>query len=257
VGRDIRFTVGTAREPVTFRSTMTSGDVWSAMIRDTAATPREALSRAREIADTALRNEGEIAGRRVFRTWFQEIEARWEAIGARGIVVAGRRAEHVRIVGNDVAGHFQGISVALSADDRTVYRVGVAIIQGNAIRLPGWALAAGRTEGIFIGNCESATVDENMVIVGGGVNSEPSIAADGIRAGGAFGARLLIRGNHVDAALAGIRVEPIGAPPPHMRRWVASDNVNLGGACLEAPCAVMEDANVPARVAACAGDRPI
>ena len=257
VASDIRFTVGANREPVVFRSTMTSGDVWSAMIRETATTPREALSRAVQIADMALRNEGEIAGRRVFRNWFKEIEARWEAIGARAIVVAGRRAEHVRIVGNDVAGHLQGISVALSADDRTVYRVGVALVEGNAIRLPGWSLVAARTEGIFIGNCESATVDQNMVIVGGGVDSEPSIAADGIRAGGAFGARLLIRGNYVDAAIAGIRVQPIGVPPPHMRRWVASDNVNLGGACLEAPCEVMEDANVPARVVACPGDRPI
>jgi hypothetical protein len=256
VGSDIRFTVGQDREPVTFRSTMTSGGVWSAMIRDTAGTPREALSRAVEIADTALRNEGEIAGRRVFRDWFREIEARWDAIGARGIVVAGRRAEHVRIVGNDVAGHLQGISVAVSADDRTVYRVGVAIVEGNVIRLPGWSLVAARTEGIFMGNSESATVDQNMVIVGGGVDSEPSIAADGIRASGAFGARLLIRGNHVDAAIAGIRVQPIGTPPPHMRRWVASDNVNLGGVCLEAPCEVMEDANVPARAVACPGDRP-
>lgn len=257
IGRDIRFTVGTDRETVRFRSTMSSGDVWSAMVRETAATPREALSRAREIADTVLRNEGEIAGRRVFRTWFEEIEARWEAIGARGIVVAGQRAEHVRIVGNDVAGHLQGISAALSADDRTVYRTGIAIIEDNAIRLPGWSLVADRTEGVFVGNCESAAVEENTVIVGGGVNSEPSIAADGIRAAGALGARLLLRGNHVDAAIAGIRVEPIGAPPPHMRRWVASDNVNIGGLCLEAPCEVMEDANVPARLVACPLDRPI
>jgi hypothetical protein len=258
VGREIRFNVGRDREPVTFRSTMTSGDVWSTMIRDTATTRRAALSRAMEIADTVLRNEGEIDGRRVFRAWFQEIEARWEAIGARGIVVAGRRAENVRIVGNDVAGHLQGISVALSDDDRTVYRAGVAIVESNAVRLPGWSLVAGRTEGIFIGNCESAAVDDNMVIVGGGVTSDPSIAADGIRAGGAFGARLLLRGNHVDAAIAGIRVEPSGVPPrPHMRRWVASDNVNLGGACLMAPCEVMEDANVPARWVTCVGDRPI
>jgi hypothetical protein len=257
VSRDIRFTVGTSREPVTFRSTMPSTDVWAAIIRETAASPREALSRAVEIADTALRNEGEVAGRRVFRTWFKDVEARWEAIGARGIVVAGQRAENVRIVGNHVAGHLQGISVALSADDRTVYRTGVAVVEGNTIRLPGWALAVKRTEGIFIGNCESAIVDGNMVIVGGGVNSEPSIVADGIRAGGVFGARLLIRGNHIDGAIAGVRVVPIGGPPKNGWRWVASDNVNLGDVCLEAPCEVMEDANVPARRVACAGDRPI
>src|SRR5262249_56220849 len=114
-----------------------------------------------------------------------------------------------------------------------------------------------RTEGMWVGKGGRGTGEERGGSVGGGVDSEPSIAADGIRAGGAFGARLLIRGNHVDAAIAGIRIEPIGAPPPHMRRWVASDNINIGGACLEAPCEVMEDANVPARVVACARDRPI
>ena len=256
-GREIRFTVGTDRQPVTFRSTMTSADVWTAVVTESATTPREALARARSVADIVLRNEGEIGDRRVFRTWFQEIEARWEAIGARGIVVAGMRAGDVRIVGNDITGHLQGISVALSADDRRVYRTAVAVIEGNTVRLPAWSLVAKHTEGIFVGNCDSAVIDGNLVIVGEGIQSEPSLVADGVRAGGVFGARLLVRSNHFDATVVGIRIEPTQLRPQNMRRWVASDNINIGGPCLEAPCDVMEDANVPARPVKCSLDRPI
>lgn len=258
-GRVVRMTVGDAGERVMFRSTMTSGDVWTSLLRGSATTRREALATAASIADTVLRNEGALEGRRVFRTWFEEIEAKWQATGARGIVIGGKQADDVRIVGNAISGHLQGISVALSDDNRQLYLTAVAVIEGNTIVLPGWSLVAPRTEGIFLGSAGSAIVDGNTVIVGGGVNSEPEILADGVHAGGAFGARLLLRSNHFDAAIAGIRVELARpAPPPHTRRWVASDNINVGGACLEAPCEVMEDANVPARPKpGCLLDRPI
>jgi hypothetical protein len=258
-GRMVRMTVGDAGERVMFRSTMTSSDVWTSLLRESATNRREALATAVSIADTVLRNEGALEGRRVFETWFKEIEARWQATGARAIVIAGKQADDVRIVGNAISGHLQGISVALSDDNRQLYRTGVAVIEGNAIGLPGWSLVAQRTEGIFLGSAESAIVDGNTVIVGGGYNSEPEILADGIHAGGAFGARLLLRSNHFDAAIAGVHVELARpASPPHMRRWVASDNINVGGACLVAPCEVMEDANVPARDGqACPLDRPI
>ena len=255
----VRMSVGDSHESVTFRSTMTSGDVWTSLLREGATTRREVLARADAIADTVLRSEGALEDRRVFKTWFQEIEAKWVATGGRGIVVAGNKADDVRIVSNAISGHLQGISVALSADNRQLYRTGVAVIEGNTIALPGWSLVAQRTEGILLGSADSAIVDGNTVIVGGGYNEEPEIRADGIRAGGAFRARLLVRSNHFDAADAGIRIKLAQpAPPPHMRRWVASDNVNVGGECLVAPCEVMEDANVPARQRpACPLDRPI
>ena len=76
----IRFAVGTGtdRAGVTFRSTMRSGDVWRSLLAADASTPTEAITRAREIADTVLRNEGTFESRTSFRTWYQEVEARWQ-----------------------------------------------------------------------------------------------------------------------------------------------------------------------------------
>lgn len=254
-GLVVNVDVGAEGEEVAFRSTMRSASVWTSLLED-ARTGREALTSAHRIADTVLRNEGALAGRRVFQTWFQEIEARWEAAGERGIVVAGRRAEDVRVVGNVISGHLQGISVALSADTRQVYRAGVAVIEGNTVRLPAWSLVRMKTEGILLGNTESAIVDGNTVIVGDGRYARDGLAVDGIRAGGVMGPRLLIRSNHLGGTVVGIRVEPI-RPITRVKRWVASDNVATIGVCLEAPCEVMEDANVPARSESCPIDRPI
>jgi hypothetical protein len=255
-GRIVTIPLGTAGEELRFRSTMTSDDVWTSLVREGATSRREGLANAMRIAETVLRNAGAIEGRRVFRTWFEEIRGRWQATGDRAIDVAGRRATDVRVVDNVISGHLQGISVALSADSREVYRTGVAQIHGNTIRLPEWSLIKTYTEGVFLGNTESAIVDGNAVSVGEGGQTKDRIAADGIRAGGVFGPRLLIRSNHLERTVVGVRVEPV-RPMTRVRRWVASDNIATTGTCLEAPCEVMEDANVPPRPECCAGDRPM
>jgi hypothetical protein len=263
-GEVIAFEVGAegSRQPVTFHSGMGSRDVWASIVATEASTSREALATAYRVADTVLRNAGAYGERRVFRTWFEEIRSRWQAAGSRAIVVGGRRATDVRIVDNVIAGHLQGISVALSADTREVYRTGVALIEGNTVRLPDWSLVKSYTEGIFLGNTQSSLVDGNAVFVGEPGQVKERLVADGIRAGGVFGPRLQIRSNHFERTVAGVRVEPV-RPMTRTRRWVASDNIAADGFCLVAPCEIVEDSNVPQRQgipgepgACCPLDRP-
>jgi hypothetical protein len=244
-------------EEVAFRSSLTHLEFWKSVLEGAGETRQEVIAAANRIVDAMLRDEGTYERRRVFRSWYEETEKRWSPAGARGVVVAGVRAQEVRIVGNVVTGHLQGVSVAVSGKDLAPVLVGRVSIRENVVRLPSWSLVAQRTEGIYLGNCHSAVIADNVVIVGEGSGSDPEIRADGVRAGGVFGPRLLVRSNHVEAAVAGVRVEPVGTQDEQPRRWVASDNINLDGPCLEAPCEVTEDGNVPARIDACAGDRPV
>jgi hypothetical protein len=254
--------VGVADAQLTFRSEVDTPQVWREEIL--AREPRtvgQAKRAAIEIADTILRNRGELGRRRIFRSWFQDVViARFSPAGERGILVTGTVAEEVRLLHNTVSGMLYGLAVALSAGDRRRYQAGTVLVSGNSVSAPHESTTARYADGIFIGNCSSLVVDDNVVLVPSSADGEPPrLSVDGVRIEGELGARVVVRSNHFGGTTVGTRIRPLedvtrDRPP---RRWVAADNVATTGLMLLAPCAVMEDANVPARREPCPGDRSI
>jgi hypothetical protein len=150
--------------------------------------------------------------------------------GLQGIVVAGTRADEVRILNNHVEDFLQGIHIGLSHSTSNPGAPDVAgdmILSGNHIRIRLGATATLERHGIFVGNFTSLQIRSNFIEA-----RRESIAGstrtEGIRVYGTAGPRLTIRDNHLDRFEVGIAFVTRVLPVP--RLWVVTENlaVNAG-----------------------------
>jgi hypothetical protein len=147
----------------------------------------------------------------------------------QGIVVAGARADDVRIANNSVSGALQGIHVGTSGRDTAAPRAQCVLITGNAVETLLSAEAWGEERhGIYVGNTDSAVIENNHVSA-----RRRAIAlflsVDGIRAYGDFGPRLLIRQNHTLRFNVGVRARALNVSAAASSLWRVYDNALVGG----------------------------
>jgi hypothetical protein len=148
--------------------------------------------------------------------------------GMGGIFVAGHRAERVRILGNEVLGFVRGIHVGLSDDsehDDPTYRAEDVDIRENQV---GVVIPHGykrERHGIFVGNFDRLTIDDNRVERRYDLLDDRG-NADGIRVYGEAGEQMLIRGNSSTGLNPGIRtvfIEPSAEPNDVV--WAIGENL--------------------------------
>jgi hypothetical protein len=149
------------------------------------------------------------------------------AIGAQGIVVAGRVFGETRILENTVNGFAIGIHAGNSENDQQYRRARRTIIAGNTVtvRLNGeyWF----DRHGIFSGNSENTIIEGNTITA----DLAPMALAlrfDGIRAYGVFGPMLMIRANQMLDCPIGVRVRALNPASQPASVWRVTDNAVRG-----------------------------
>jgi hypothetical protein len=151
---------------------------------------------------------------------------------SQGIVVAGDRANDVRISNNTVDGTAQGIHVGLSdlkKDGRhPPHRLATRVqINGNTVNIRLTAEMSGDRHGIFLGCVTAGLVADNHVTL----TRLPNAAAasqtiDAIKVAGFFGQSLLIARNNMQGFSTGIYTAQDAKSPPDRVLWKISDNAS-------------------------------
>jgi hypothetical protein len=197
---------------LTFHSELVGGareDVWRAEISGrNPRTAREAREAAIAIADEALRNEGRVGTRRVFREWYDALEERFEVTGHAGIVIGGQVADDVHVLRNQVRGTRLAVSVGLSDADGAGHHAGVVEIGANTVLAPGTSIVSDYGDGIVVGNCRSLVVSDNLVQVVAPAGHDIGVWVDGVRIDGFLGPRAIVRANHFDGTQVGAAITP-------------------------------------------------
>lgn len=123
---------------------------------------------------------------------------------ARGIVVAAKTLDEVRITGNRVESAARGIWVAVSAHSDTKRarpQIRELSIERNIVSVPEVSGSAGLRCGIFVGNAASVSIDSNRVDI---TMQDDRRTVEGIHVFGTTGRFLRILGNRISGAEPGI-----------------------------------------------------
>jgi hypothetical protein len=167
------------------------------------------------------------------------------AIG-QGIVVAGDRAQHVRIEGNDVIGALQGIHVGLQERGKTPPLVaGQVIMNGNTVlcRVPFfWGR---QRHAIYVGNVDRLTMIENHAILFERGGPEATFV-DAVRIWGRLGPWLQVRGLDLTGDFrSGVVIRDTGPVKGNALHYV-SDVLNIDGTrALDVPATALQDRCLP------------
>jgi hypothetical protein len=210
---------------------------WSALLaaRPPAqgSTPVQVLNHVKRLADTVLVDPALRAVRPRFAAWLEAARAADIALASQGIVVAGRVARDVRVVNNTVDGALQGVHVGVSHEVRPndpaegrVDRAGTIVITGNSVEVPlsQDAIRRGR-HAIFVGNCDSLSIENNFVRLTPAAGSE-NVPASGIVTYGFLGRKVLVRHNHVVRFSTGLEFVPRFPFPSRAQvLWLMADNL--------------------------------
>lgn len=212
----------------------------------TATTSGELVSEINASIERALLDEGVVPGFGSIRDRYLALQNQNIGMMSQGIVIGGRVADDVWIVDNRIEGAGQCIHVGVSHSEArrgTPDMAGTVTIRGNSLEVTVTPIVLRRPEGIFIGNTDSQVVDGNHVVVTRTADAG-HITMDGITCHGHFGARLLVRDNHIRQATIGIRVVPLNGRAP--RRWLVLDNLAEGAkTAVSAPTSVDVFGNMP------------
>ncbi len=198
--------------------------------RDPLASNQVLLNRTRDIGlrlvtDAVFREQFS-----PFSRWFEQLRAQNPAVCYKGIVCAGRVASDIRITNNSLHGVQEGIHVGVSdraggsVQRRLAGRVNIA---GNTIAVQLPPLVTHRRGGIFVGNCNHASVNDNHVTVQRFPLSAKT-PIEGIRVYGRLGRMLMIRENYMSNCSTGVRVHPVGASDNINTQWNVSQNMMPG-----------------------------
>lgn len=203
-----------------------------------------ALDLARVMDDLMV---GKITGdlAKPFTDWLEEGVEVLPAVASQAIVIGGTTAPDIRVHGNTIRSVRQGIHVGLShREDKPsdeYDQIGVAVIRDNTVAVMLSSEMRGERHGIFVGNCGSLNVDGNFVrVVRDGGSTQ--LRTEGIRIYGYLGPRMIARGNHIEGASIGIRVEPLDVLKS--AQWLVADTMASGAIPVEAPQTVQKVNNV-------------
>jgi hypothetical protein len=164
-------------------------------------------------------------------TWFGAVRAEALPAGAQGVAIGGRLAGHIDITGNTLDGMIEGIHVGVShrtslqnqfPSDRATH----VVIANNDIGTVLPAALSRQRYGIYVGNCESALIENNVMRVTR-TSFTNQMHVDGIHLFGEFGRRIIVRQNQTrgystGVSLTGVRV-PLGA-----KLWLVGETMAEG-----------------------------
>lgn len=183
------------------------------------------IEHARSLIDRALlSNPAIIAGAALLR-WAGTVIASNPVTFEQGIVVAGRTAPDVRILGNTIIGAVQGVHVGLrhvGMARGTHDTAGRVMIHGNKldIRLP--AVGLRDRHAIFVGSAASLLIDNNYATM----TAAASVAAEAVRVFGVLGRQVILRENHLEGFTIGFIFHPLNNPADKtVNQWMVVDNV--------------------------------
>jgi hypothetical protein len=179
----------------------------------------------RSVIDRALvQNPAIVAGARLFH-WAGTVVAQNPVVCEQGIVVAGRTAPEVRILGNTIVGAMQGIHVGLShlgMARGTTDVAGRVTIHGNKleIRLP--VIGLRDRHAIFVGSAASLLIDNNYAAM----TASASVPVEAVRVFGTLGRQAILRENHFEGFTIGFIFSPLNNPADRtINQWMVVDNV--------------------------------
>jgi predicted SnoaL-like aldol condensation-catalyzing enzyme len=170
------------------------------------------------------------------RVLLEELSKGRRAVAAQGIVLAGSFQHDVRIINNSLSGVHQGIHIGLSHKDAprndhdSIER---SVISGNSVFVTPAFGATLQAHGAFVGNCRSAIIENNFVVIRVPIKTykesvQDGRAVEGIRVFGILGPMIVIRQNHIQNATVGIHVRALGGSDTAEPQWLAGDNITKG-----------------------------
>jgi len=209
-----------------------NGSDWSSVIarqagNTTVRSNQHLLSIARNVARRILADQSFRAEFRPFNNWFEILRGQNPACAHAGIVCAGQIASDVQILNNNIKGVQEGIHVGVS--DHSLRRqrdfsAGRVLINGNSVNLILAPVAERRRGGIFVGNCNNLTVQDNQILTQRFPLSR-NITLEGIRVYGRLGRMMILRQNYMTHCNIGIRVKPLEIAERGGVQWLVSDNM--------------------------------
>ena len=206
-----------------------------------------ALDLARVVEDLMV---GKVTGDlgKPFEEWLEQGVEVLPAVASQGIVIGGTTAPDIRVLGNTIQSVRQGIHIGLShREDKPsdeYDQIGVAVIRDNTIGVMLSSEMRGERHGIFVGNCGSLNVDGNFVRVERDGGST-SLRTEGVRIYGYLGPRMIARGNHIEGATIGIRVEPLEELEElKSAQWLVADTMASNANPVSAPPTVQQVNNL-------------
>jgi len=193
------------------------------------ASNQQLLNTAKAVATRIVTQPSFRARFSPFVNWFDHLRQQDPAVSYKGIVCAGHTARDVQILNNSLDGVQEGIHVGVSDHgpgnpNHQRYLAGRVLIEGNTIgvRLP--PLAIHRRGGIFVGNCNYLTVQNNQIQVQRYLWSR-AIPIEGVRVFGYLGRMMLVRQNYMTHCTTGVRVQPLNGPSKKTNQWQVADNM--------------------------------
>lgn len=162
-----------------------------------------------------------------FANWFELLRQQNPAVAFKGIVCGGRIATDLRILNNTIEGVQEGIHVGLSDRKERVrrrYIAGRVIIENNSINVRIPPLLLQRRGGIFLGNCNHATISKNQISVQRYLWTRAT-DVEAIRVYGELGRMMIIEQNYATHCSTGIRFVPLDPDLKARYQWIVADNL--------------------------------
>lgn len=149
---------------------------------------------------------------------------------ARGIVVAAKTLDEVRITGNRVESAARGICVAVSSASGTKKarpQIRELAVERNIVSIPELSGSSGLRCGIFVGNAASVSIDSNRIDI---AVQDDRRNVEGIHVFGTMGRFLRIVGNRISGAEPGILFNHVGnkgefVHPGRSMSWTIASNL--------------------------------
>jgi hypothetical protein len=195
----------------------------------TIASNQALLGLSKRLAGRLLTDAGLRARYSPFANWFAELRTQNPSVSFKGIICGGVVAKDVRIVNNTLDGVQEGIHIGVSdrsAAANQARKAGRVIVEGNTINVQLPPVAVHRRGGIYIGNCNFATVSDNQIQVQRYPWSKNK-PIEGVRIYGSLGLMMVVKQNYMTHCSVGVRFVPLGASGDG-QQWLIADNMMPG-----------------------------
>ncbi len=208
-----------------------SGNDWSNLISRQAGVVKvnsnqHLLSIAKNAARRVLVDKNFRADFRPFAAWFEKLRSQNPACAHSGIVCAGQVASDIQIIGNSVRGAQEGIHVGVSdhsLSNSQNFTAGRVLVSANNISLIIPPVMEGRRGGVFVGNCNNLTIQDNQILIQRFPLSR-RLYLEGVRVYGRLGPMMMIRQNYMTSCTVGVRVKPVDMGK-ESGQWLVADNM--------------------------------
>ncbi|MCF6281646.1 MAG: DUF4815 domain-containing protein [Candidatus Polarisedimenticolaceae bacterium] len=190
------------------------------------ASNQHLLSIARNTARRVLTDRSFRLEYKPFNDWFEVLRDQNPACAHAGIVCAGQVASDIQILNNFIKGAQEGIHVGVSdrsLKKRREFTAGRVLISANNINLIVPPIAERRRGGIFVGNCNNLTIQDNQILAQRFPLSR-NIVLEGVRVYGHLGRMMMVRQNYMTHCNTGVRIKPLDTDKGSVQ-WLVSDNM--------------------------------